>query len=101
MKKTRLYLSGPMTGLPDYNFPAFHTAAAALRAQGCYEVVNPAEINDASTAYEAALRADIRELTTCDWLVLLPGWKSSKGAHLELHLAHRLGLAIYDLAELV
>jgi hypothetical protein len=25
-----LYVSGPMTGLPDLNFPAFHAAAAKL-----------------------------------------------------------------------
>ena len=38
-----VYLSGPMTGLPDFNRPAFHAAAAALRAQG-YVVINPAEV---------------------------------------------------------
>ena len=39
----RVYLSGPMKGYPDSNFPAFHATAAALRARGL-EVVNPAEI---------------------------------------------------------
>ena len=39
-----VYLSGPMTGLPDFNRPAFHAAAAALRAQG-YVVINPAEVD--------------------------------------------------------
>jgi len=27
----RIYLSGPMTGIADYNFPAFNAAAARLR----------------------------------------------------------------------
>jgi hypothetical protein len=39
-----IYLSGPMTGLPDYNHPAFRAEAKRLRALG-YTVVNPAEIN--------------------------------------------------------
>jgi hypothetical protein len=40
----KIYLSGPMTGLPDLNFPAFNAAASALRAKGL-NVINPAEIN--------------------------------------------------------
>lgn len=44
MKERRIYISGPMTGLPDFNFPAFHDAAARLRERG-HEVANPAEIN--------------------------------------------------------
>ncbi|RCI66099.1 DUF4406 domain-containing protein, partial [Pseudomonas aeruginosa] len=26
----RIYLAGPMTGLPEHNFPAFHAEAARL-----------------------------------------------------------------------
>lgn len=33
-----IYLCGPMTGLPEYNYPAFHAAAAELRAQGWHVV---------------------------------------------------------------
>lgn len=40
----RVYLSGPMTGLPELNFPAFRVEAARLRALG-FEVVNPADLN--------------------------------------------------------
>lgn len=66
MRMRRVYLSGPMTGLPDLNFPAFHAAAAQLRAQGL-EVVNPAEINvDASKGWEECMRADIMALCGCD-----------------------------------
>lgn len=90
----RIYLSGPMTGLPELNFPAFHAAAAALRAQG-FQVTNPAEINvGGDKTWEACMRADIKALCDCDTLLLLPGWQHSRGAHLELQIAHRLGLSI-------
>jgi len=87
-----------MTGLPECNFPAFHAAAAELRARG-YEVANPAEINaETGGDWHFYLRADIKALCDCDAIVLLPGWENSKGAHLELHVAHRLGLRVSTLA---
>ena len=93
---TRIYISGPMTGLPDNNFPSFHSAAAALRACG-YEVVNPAEIDPGVSADIVGKRA----LCDCDVLALLPGWQDSDGANLELHLAHRLGLSIGTVQEFI
>jgi len=95
MSKIRIYLSGPMTGIPENNFPAFHFWAARLRADG-YDVVSPAEIQEAGT-WELCLRADLRELCTCDAIALIPGWEGSKGAHLELHNAHRLGMRVIHL----
>lgn len=94
---TRVYISGPMTGLPEFNFPAFHAAARLLRAAG-HEAVNPAEINaETGGDWHYYLRADIKALCDCDALALLPGWEGSKGAHLELHIAHRLGLRVASL----
>ncbi|GLS13632.1 DUF4406 domain-containing protein [Hydrogenophaga electricum] len=91
---TRVYLSGPMTGLPDLNFPAFHAAADQLRRMGL-DVVNPADINpDTSMSWAGCMRADIKALCDCDAIALMPGWERSKGAHLELHIAHRLELAV-------
>lgn len=97
----RIYLSGPMTGLPEFNFPAFHAAAANLRAQG-FEVVSPAEIvPDLTTSWEKCMRADIKALCDCDAIALLPGWEKSKGAHLELHIGHRLGLGVLHMEALM
>lgn len=101
----KVYLSGPMSGLPQSNFPAFNAAAAALRGLGL-QVVNPAEItpigadtpaDDAPEAehklyWQKCLRADLAALCDCDAIVTLPGWERSSGAHLEVHVAHRLGL---------
>lgn len=97
----RIYLAGPMSGLPELNFPAFHAAAAQLRAAG-WDVVNPAEINaDPNAEWAACMRADIRELVTCEAIALLPGWINSRGATLEHHIAHQLGMEILHVADLV
>ena len=95
MNQTRIYLSGPMSGIPENNFPAFHMWAARLREDG-YEVVSPAEIQEAES-WELCLRADLREMCTCDAIALMPGWEGSKGANLELHVAHRIGMRVIHL----
>lgn len=90
----RLYIAGPMTGQPGLNFAAFNREAANYRAQG-YEVINPAEINsDPKSAWLECMRADIRELVTCDHIAMLPGWERSKGASLEHHIAQALSMTV-------
>ena len=97
----RVYISGPMSGLPDLNFPAFFRAAAELRVRG-YEAVNPAEITTAPGAsWAQCMRADIKALCDCDAIALLPGWMDSSGAHLEVHIAHRIGLKCFAIDELL
>jgi hypothetical protein len=95
----RLYVSGPMTGIDDLNFPAFNTAAAHLRQAG-FEVVNPAEINvDPEKGWEQCLRADIKALMDCDGVALLPGWAKSRGAMLEIHNAAALRMQVHTVDE--
>lgn len=92
----RIYISGPMTGMPEHNFPAFNAEAARLRALG-YDVVNPVDINpDPGVTWHECLRNDLQALLTCDTLALLDGWMISQGAHLELHVAHRVGMCIVE-----
>lgn len=96
----RIYIAGPMTGLPELNFPAFNAAAAELRKRGAW-VENPAEINAAGDiTWEDAMRADIPRLMTCDSLYLLPGWQQSRGAAIEHDLAVALKMTItYPISE--
>jgi hypothetical protein len=97
----RVYLSGPMTGIEAWNFPAFHAAAAALRAEG-YEVISPAELDEAEDAplgsrpWEDYLRRDLVEMLAggCKAIALLPGHEASRGARLELHVASALGFEV-------
>ncbi|SFE09437.1 DUF4406 domain-containing protein [Paracidovorax konjaci] len=90
----RIYVAGPMTGIPQLNFPAFHAAAATLRAEG-HHVENPAEINaDPAAQWLDCMRMDIARLVTCDAVYMLPGWQSSRGALVEHTLATGLGLQV-------
>jgi len=93
----RIYVAGPMTGLPDLNFPAFNAQVERLRAEG-WDVVSPVEINCGldHEGWNACLRRDLAALVTCDALWLLPGHHSSRGATLELHVARELGLEIHS-----
>jgi hypothetical protein len=91
---SRIYVSGPMTGRPDLNFPNFHLAAARLRRAG-YEVVNPAELNpDPAASWQDCMRADIKALMDCHGVATLDGWRDSRGAKIECGLAESLGLPV-------
>ncbi|WP_035463401.1 DUF4406 domain-containing protein [Alicyclobacillus macrosporangiidus] len=88
----RLYLSGPMTGLADFNHPAFREAAAVLREQG-HVVVSPAELpGDKCDPWEVWMRKALTMLLTCEAVAFLPGWQASRGATLEHHVAQALGM---------
>jgi hypothetical protein len=91
-RANRVYIAGPMTGLPEFNFPAFHAMAAVMRAEG-WHVENPAEHGHVEGAEWADyLRFDIGRLSTCEAMMLLPGWSRSRGARLEVHIAKEIGM---------
>lgn len=94
------YLSGRMTGVPEYNFPAFHAAAAVLRERG-FDVLNPAETagGSAGLSYAQYMNIDVAYVQAADAVVVLPGWRGSKGALLEVHLAHSLGKPVFEFDE--
>ena len=108
----KLYLAGPMTGIPQFNFPAFDRWAGLLREKG-YEVLSPHEADPgevqeiawASVAGDPAelpesdglLPASIRNLegvAQCDGIALLPGWEKSLGSRFEVAAGERFGLEI-------
>lgn len=92
----RVYISGPMTGLPESNYPAFNAAAADYRKRGAF-VVNPVEVCahlPIDSDWTDYMRPCMAALMTCEMVVLLDGWTKSKGARLEHHTAREMGFAI-------
>lgn len=90
----RIYVAGPMTGLPLSNYPAFHAEAARLRSLG-YEVENPADGAKQET-WNDYMRQALRMMLTCDAMVLLDGWQDSTGATIEVELAQRVGIQVFN-----
>ena len=103
-KNKTIYISGPMTGLPDLNFPAFYAAQKLLEAQG-YTVVNPAEVGKhlnkkglipkgltEKQLHLFYVREDIAAMITggCMAIYLLKGWELSIGAWMEVDVARML-----------
>ena len=102
----RIYLAGPMTGYPMFNFPLFDKQRDFLKGLG-HDVISPADLDreagfnpifdcaDADFMTKAILR-DLTAITTVEALALLPGWDKSRGVKVELALAGFLQLDILD-----
>lgn len=114
--KPTVYIAGPMRGIPEYNFPAFHAAAEKWIDLG-YNVISPADldllagaVDPASAAFHSGtanlsaehVRSFIRRDTEAiqllipdrgDAVLFLPGSSRSIGAAGEFALARWLGVA--------
>ncbi len=101
----KIYVSGPMRGKPDFNFPAFIHAANLLRLEG-HEVVDPAQTSlDYARAVGRPLEhipfhefmrvIDIPVLTQVEAICVLEGWEHSVGARIEVLTAWAMGLSIF------
>jgi hypothetical protein len=87
-----LYIAGPMSNYPGYNFPAFHAADRKLRAAG-YGVLNPAD-NPPCDSWDGYMRAAIAQVIRAEGVAVLPDWQMSAGASLEVHIAHALRVPV-------
>ena len=100
-RANRVYVAGPMTGIEDFNYPAFNAVADSLRAQG-YQVENPADHGIVEGAVWADYMAyDLTRLGLCGIIALLPDWEKSQGARLEVLIAERLGMTVVNAHDLV
>jgi hypothetical protein len=110
----KYYIAGPMTNMPQFNYPYFDREAKRLRDMG-YEVVSPAELDDPETRKAALASSDgapgtgvangetwgdflARDVKLVadkvDGIAVLDGWQKSRGARLETYIAHLCGKPI-------
>lgn len=91
LEMKKVFISGPMTGLPNYNREAFEEAEELLNRAG-FTVVNPAKFGiDGLTDADIA-RIDLSALLSCNYIYQLEGWSYSKGASAEWSVALWAGI---------
>jgi hypothetical protein len=102
----RVYISGPMTGLPNNNTPEFNQAADQLRAAG-HQPINPAEVGDEAASWTTeptwhdCMAAAVWAMEQAQAICYLPGHQASPGARIEAIIAERMRLPVIDLPSLV
>ena len=95
---TILYVSGPMSGYEDSNYPEFNEATATLRELG-FTVFNPAEVNPEGLQYTGLLALDLADVLQCEGVAVLEGWWNSVGARMEVNVAGTLGKPVRSVEE--
>ncbi|MGD9126060.1 MAG: DUF4406 domain-containing protein [Planctomycetia bacterium] len=97
-----IYISGPMTGMPNHNFEWFHDAEEQFTRHG-WKVINPANNfgGRSDLPREDYMRTDFVAIAKADAIAMLPGWQKSRGATAEYLVAIECGLEIYDALTLI
>lgn len=92
--KLTWYLAGPMSGYPEYNYPAFTEAARILRATGItlrtpHETPWPVnhEAMSEGELWRYMMEATAVVMGECNGIILMKGWPQSRGAKAELDVA--------------
>lgn len=92
-----VYVSGPVTDIHDGNRLTFEATTKAIRNLG-HIARNPHEFCadiPKDSDWEVFMRRGITQLMGCTDIIMLPKFKQSRGAMLELRLAQELGIRIY------
>ncbi|MQB55041.1 DUF4406 domain-containing protein [Rahnella sp. RcJ3] len=93
----KVYIAGPMTGLPHFNRPAFKRAAINLSFEK-HVPLNPAILPDGLTEADY-MAIGLTMLQRAEAIYLLTGWQFSAGARAEHALALKLGLEVIEQRE--
>ena len=97
-RECKIYIAGPMSGLPNHNYPKFLSVEADLRDMGYKNILNPAHIANGDTGkiYSYYIRESLNLIKDANAVVFLNGWQKSKGAQLEYHCSTLMDLKTFD-----
>lgn len=99
----KAYIAGPMTGIQDLNRSAFEAAERYLLARGIdchtpFAVARVANVPNCEENVPELLGLDFAAIRESDAVVLIPGWRSSRGALAEVCFALREEKTLMELS---
>lgn len=105
IEKGKIYISGPITNVDNWQKNFIAAEEALCDFVKAIAVVNPYRIAmrlesqyrkiSSFPDYTDYMREDIKALSECDAICLLPGWRHSKGARMEYRIAKILCMDIF------
>lgn len=97
-RNKKIYISGPITGVPGAISAAhFARAEQDLRGLGFCNIINPRFMFEGTgLSYNDIMKHCLDLVCSADAVILLPGWKHSRGAQMELGAAYALRLPVYE-----
>ena len=91
-RNKKIYISGPITGVPGAI-----SAEQDLRELGFCNIINPRFMFEGTgLGYNDIMKHCLDLVCSADAVILLPGWKHSRGAQMELGAAYALRLPVYE-----
>lgn len=115
----KCYISGPISGIENGNIDEFNRIEDEMKQRG-FVSVNPHNITKGNKKIELlksnligveseskkaeiekkiwieCMKVDIKEMMSCNFIVVLRNWETSSGANMELFIAQKLVMPIFD-----
>lgn len=97
------YISGPMTGYPNFNYPVFEYVmqqflSARVQVESPHTNENPQELKD-DALWQYMMEMCKLQMAKCQGIILLKGWPQSRGAKRELGWAMEMNWPVYYMNE--
>lgn len=97
-----IYISGPITGMPNGNKEAFFEMEEQLLAVGYTQIINPRKLDtpqefkdgkmEIAELWKIMMKQSVKDMMDCNSVVFLDGWENSRGAKIEFELAKEVGM---------
>lgn len=93
MNRLKIYLAGPVRGIPDYR-ERFAVARYCYTRAGC-AVLDPSLLPEGMEQADY-MRICMAMIQSADYVLLLPGWEKSEGSRLEKAYADMTGVPVEE-----